>query len=114
LISLRERARSLPRIVLVLLPIAWVAQARADVIGEIASCAPWEDASFYHGSITCSPRVCRSDAQCSGGHCYEVRPVCVVTEPAARGRTRDRVVGVCGTDGTCAVGACIRVGTCNR
>jgi hypothetical protein len=109
--TLRNAARSL----LLITSLALVAQARADVIEPPAPCAPWEDATLHHGTAFCTTRACRTDAQCSGGHCYNVRRVCVVTEAGPGGRgTRDREVGACTRDGACATGACLPLGSCHR
>jgi len=81
--------------------LAFAAGASADVIG-IPNCAPWQDVVGTH-SMSCASRSCRTDAQCSGGHCYNTRRVCAVGT---------REVGRCTSEGRCAEGACVELGTC--
>jgi len=80
---------------------AFAAGASADVI-SLPNCAPWQDLVGRH-SMGCASRACRTDAQCSGGHCYNTRRVCAVGT---------REVGPCASDGRCAEGECVELGTC--
>jgi hypothetical protein len=85
--------------------LAYDAHVDADVIEIPRPCAPWQDRTNvgHHGVGACVDRVCRTDAQCSGGHCYNPTLVCVVGES---------VVGPCSSSGTCEQGTCVTRGRC--
>jgi len=101
--------------VAVLLGLSLTGTGRASADVEPTGCARWEDAEVRQGVTVCTPRTCRSDAQCRPGHCQDVERACVVVEPAPSGHhMRERVVGACEPGRTCVVGRCVSVGTCNR
>ena len=96
---------SIARVLFVALPLsALAAGASADVVEmPPRPCAPWQDRVAMRHTFACVDRACRSDAQCSGGHCYDTRRVCVVGT---------REVGACTSEGRCVEGQCLALGTC--